>query len=229
MRVLWNVVFVRGAAAGVTETVASSAVLLAPYCVATGYLLTLACLLAGELRGAESVAAVYYCDSVGGVAAGVATSFALACWFDHFTHPLSRGGLELAAAACVAGHCGRRRWLIAAVAAAAVLACLIAPANLDRLSTHWQYPGQELLYHGNSPYGRLVVTRSAGQYNFIENGLMLFSTANVAAVEETVPLRHGPASRCAAGAVDRRWSLGHRAGDPQVRRRAAWITWNSTR
>ena len=85
MRALWNVVFVRGAAVGVTETVASSIVLLTPYCLATGYLLTLACLLAGEHGGAEAIAAVYYCDSIGGVAAGVAMSFALAWWLDHFT------------------------------------------------------------------------------------------------------------------------------------------------
>jgi len=187
LRVLWNMVFLRGAAVGVAETVASSVVLLAPYCLATGYLLTLVCLVVGGSRGsAEAIAAVYYCDSVGGVAAGVAMSFALAWWFDHFNMLYLVAGLNLLAAGLLARHFGRRRWLIAALAAGAGLAGLIVTANLDRLSTKQQYPGQAVVYCGNSPYGRLVVTRSAGQYNFIENGLVLFSTRTVAAVEETV-------------------------------------------
>jgi spermidine synthase len=186
LRALWNVVFVRGAAAGVTETVLNSLVLLAPYCLAAGYLLTLACLLCGEHRGGESLAAVYFCDCIGGVAGGVAVSCALACWLDHFTILYLAAVLNLAAVGLLAARQGRRRWLIAAAAAALALAALVATANLDRLSTAWQYSGQDVVYRGNSPYGRLVVTRSAGQYNFIENGLVLFSTGNVAAVEETV-------------------------------------------
>ncbi len=50
LRTLRNVVFIRGAEVGLTETVASCFVLLAPYCLATGYLLTLACMAAGASR-----------------------------------------------------------------------------------------------------------------------------------------------------------------------------------
>ena len=42
------------------------------------------------------------------------------------------------------------------------------------------------MFHGQSPYGRLVVTEQAGQYNFIESGVVLFSTQNAQQVEETV-------------------------------------------
>ncbi len=63
---------------------------------------------------------------------------------------------------------------------------LAAATNLDSLSTALQYPSQKILFRGNSPYGRLVVTESAGQINFIENGLPVISTNNVQQVEETV-------------------------------------------
>ena len=46
LRWLRNVVFLRGAEVGVTETVASCFVLLAPYCLVTGYVLTVACQVA---------------------------------------------------------------------------------------------------------------------------------------------------------------------------------------
>ena len=47
--------------------------------------------------------------------------------------------------------------------------------DLDGLSTRIQHPGQTVVYRGNSPYGRLIVTESSGQYNFIHNGVALFS------------------------------------------------------
>ena len=73
-----------------------------------------------------------------------------------------------------------------AVAAAVVLAVPAFAVDLDGLTTARQFVGQEVVFHGSSPYGRLVVTRSGNQFNFIQNGLPLFSTGNVEQVEETV-------------------------------------------
>ncbi len=186
LRVLWNVVFVRGAAVGLAETVASCVVLLAPYCVLTGYLLTLACRLIGQQDDAKGIGQVYYYDSLGGVGAGIAFSFVLVRWFDHFSILYFVALLNLLAAGLVAWHFRQRRWLVASITASIAIAGLMALGNLDQLSTARQYPGQEVVYRGNSPYGRLVVARSAGQFNFVENGVLLFATRNVADVEETV-------------------------------------------
>ena len=186
LRALWNVIFVRGAAVGLVETVASCFVLLAPYCVVTGYLLTLACRLVDRSGDAQGIGQVYSYDSLGGVAAGVAFSLVLVWWFDHFTILYFVGLLNLLAAGLVAWHFRRRRWLVACITASFAIAALMGPGKLDQFSTGHQYPGQEVVYRGNSPYGRLVVARSAGQYNFVENGVLLFATRNVADVEETV-------------------------------------------
>ena len=53
-------------------------------------------------------------------------------------------------------------------------------------STARQFPNEQIVFRGNSPYGRLVVTAGAGQFNFIENGLPLMATHNVEQIEETV-------------------------------------------
>ncbi len=63
---------------------------------------------------------------------------------------------------------------------------LITAYNLDDISCNFQFNRQNVVYHGASPYGMLVVTEDAGQYNFIENGVPLFSTHNAEQVEETV-------------------------------------------
>ena len=58
--------------------------------------------------------------------------------------------------------------------------------NADTFSTSLQFHGQHVLSCANSPYGRLVVTESDGQFDFIENGVPLTSTRDDQHVEETV-------------------------------------------
>jgi spermidine synthase len=59
-------------------------------------------------------------------------------------------------------------------------------ARPDVSSTARQFPGQRLLFRGNSPYGRLIVTASGGQTNFIENGVVVAFTPNLEQAEESV-------------------------------------------
>ena len=67
---------------------------------------------------------------------------------------------------------------------AAGIAAFVWLAHSDALSTALQFPGQNVLFRANSPYGRLVVTESGGETNFIENGIAVVSTPNVEQVEE---------------------------------------------
>jgi spermidine synthase len=67
---------------------------------------------------------------------------------------------------------------------AAGIAAFVWLAHSDALSTSFQFPGQNVLFRANSPYGRLVITESGGETNFIENGIAVVSTPNVEQVEE---------------------------------------------
>ena len=67
---------------------------------------------------------------------------------------------------------------------AAGIAAFVWLVHSDALSTALQFPGQNVLFRANSPYGRLVVTESGGETNFIENGIAVVSTPNVEQVEE---------------------------------------------
>ncbi len=55
LRALRNVVFERGVTVGMTETVVSSLVLLLPYCIFSGFFLTLACAVLAWLQGGAGV------------------------------------------------------------------------------------------------------------------------------------------------------------------------------
>ena len=125
-------------------------------------------------------------DNLGNVLGGLAFLIVLVHWFNHFDMLYFAAVLNLLFAILVAASAGRR-WL--AAAAGVILASLLgvmAIGNLNDVSRRLEYAGQQVVFDGASPYGSLVVTQSAGQLNFIENGVPLFSTHNVEQIEETV-------------------------------------------
>ena len=73
-----------------------------------------------------------------------------------------------------------------AVVALAAIFGVAALLDLDDVSRRLEYAGQNVIFHGESPYGSLVTTEAAGQLNFIENGTPLFSTQNTEQIEESV-------------------------------------------
>ena len=186
VRVLRDVVFIRGAAAGVTGTVLGSLGLVLPFCLASGTLLTLACGLVARRDGAAGLGHVYVADSLGSIGGGVLFSFVLVPWFDHFALLCFPAALNLLLALILAAHL--RRWLLlgSTIIVAAGLAVHVALINADAVTTAVQHWGQPTLFRANSPYGRLVVTAEAGQLTFYENGVPLISTQNIDQLEETV-------------------------------------------
>ncbi len=197
LRAWRNVVFIRGAEVGVTETVVSVFILLLPYCVVAGYALTLACSLLARKEGPTGVGSVYVADSIGSIVGGVLFSFVLIRFLDHIALLVVPAALNLAAAAQL-GRTGWRRspsiplvnpvrwgiFILTLIVGIFVFTWLLF--NADAFSTSLQFHGQHVLSCANSPYGRLVVTESGGQTNFIENGVAIVSTPNVEHVEETV-------------------------------------------
>jgi len=186
LRTLRDEVYVRGAALGPSETVVGCLVLLAPYCLVAGFLLTLASLILASRRGPASIGRVYFLDNLGDVVGGLLFSFVLVYLFDHFRILYVPAFLNLAFACLVALRFGRRKLFGAAMVVTVLLVALAVSCDLDDLSTRIQHPEEKILYRGNSPYGRLIVTESSGQYNFHHNGVILFSAQHAADTEETV-------------------------------------------
>jgi len=204
LRALRNVVLIRGVEAGVVETVLGCLVVLFPYCLVSGYLLTLTCV--APLTGDQplGVGTVYFLDSAGSILGGMLFTFLLVYFFSPFGALAWGAFLNLAAALALGctyppqmntdeHRLGTRHRKFHLRLSAFIcgftalgLAATLALCDLDRLTTAWQYPESAIAYTGNSPYGRLVVTESAGQYSFYENGVLCFSTQNVEEVEEKI-------------------------------------------
>ena len=186
LRALRNVVFVRGAAVGVTGTVISAFILLLPYCLVAGYALILACSLLARKEGAAGIGRVYVADSLGSIVGGVLFSLVLVRFLDHAGILIYPAGLNLLAAGVMGFRAGHKRLSTLALALAIAATGAAVLVDLDGISTGWQYPRQHIVARANSPYGKLLVTESAGQFDFIENGIPLTSTRDDQHVEETV-------------------------------------------
>ncbi len=186
LRTLRNIVFVRGAMIGLTHTVAACFLLLLPYCLISGWTLTCACGIVGERQAATGIARVYLLDSLGMIAGGGLLALVLLRLTDHFVCLAAPGILSLVCAGALAWRHEFRIIASLALLAACGLVALMFTVNLDEYATRIEYAGFRVVHRGNSPYGRLIVTESGHQLNFIENGVPLFSTDDAESVEETV-------------------------------------------
>jgi spermidine synthase len=198
LRALRNVVFIRGAAVGVTETVAAAFVLLLPYCLVAGYALTLACSILGREQGPAGIGRAYVADGIGSIVGGILFSFVLVRSLDHIAILVCPALLNLSLAALLGLQVRGSRFevrgsrfsfrLLTALALllGAGLIALTILTDLDGFSTRLQYPRQHIVARANSPYGKLIVTESDGQFDFLENGIPITSTRDDQHVEETV-------------------------------------------
>ena len=186
VRVLRDIVFLRGAAVGMAGTVLGSLALLSPFCLVSGILLTLACSLLARREGSSAIGRVYVADSLGSIGGGILFSFVLVSWLDHFALLCFPAALNLLLAIVLAGHFRRRLLLASTVIIALGLAAHAVLIDADAITTAIQHWGQPTVFRANSPYGRLVITDDSGQLTFYENGVPVISTHNIDQVEETV-------------------------------------------
>lgn len=179
-------VFPRGAEVGPAETVLVGLTILAPYCLLAGFLLTLTCRLLAPDERPESIGQVYFLDVLGDIAGGLLFSFVLVWLWGHFGTLYLPAFLNLLLAGAL-GYLVRSRPVLAmAGLLTAVLALGAATVDWELASTRRQFAGQEVLFQGQSPYNRVVITRLGEQVTFYANGTPLFSTGDPAAIEQKV-------------------------------------------
>lgn len=180
-----QVLAIRGAGVNPGVLFALLPLLLAPYCLLSGYLLTLTCSLLGSENDPTSIGRVYVADNAGDILGGALFSFVLIWITDTFGALYLPAALAIAAAALIANHFGYRR-LSYGVWTLVIPLGLLAWTDADRTSLSQLFPHQRIEHVRESPYGRIVVTTDAEQVNFFENGIPLASTGDVLEAEETV-------------------------------------------
>jgi len=185
IRTLRNTIFPMGTLISITQIFISSFILLLPYCIISGFLLTLFCVILSPKQSPNSIGKVYFIDSIGDILGGLLFSFILIFILNPFQMILFIMLINILAALLISIFINKKL-LKNIIILLIIFSSLFILIDFNKTTTEMQFKNQELLFQKDSQYGRLVITKTADQINFFENGLTLFTTDDTIANEETV-------------------------------------------
>ena len=186
LSLLRNIIFIPGSMAGIWEIAGFSLILLAPFCLWSGYFFILLSIHLSHALQINCNQQAYLFESTGGILGGAAFSFLFVQYFHPFQSLILLALINTALMAY--GLSGSRRSLSQFIPPFALLIILLLLwfLNIDWIATQLLFPHQQLIAQSDTPYSKLVVTRTSDQLNFFADGNLLFATNNTIANEETV-------------------------------------------
>jgi len=183
---LRNVVFIQGSMVGIWQIAGASFVLLAPFCLCSGYFfILLSRSLSAETKN-NSNREAYMLESIGGLTGGCLFIFLFVYYFHPFQSLILLAIFNLALVSFGMAGSGRGYWRFIPALLSALFLLLIWILKPDWYATQLLYPGQKVLEIIDTPLSRLVVAQSDEQENFYSDGRMLYATNNIISSEETV-------------------------------------------
>lgn len=182
LNLLKAVMIPAGSMAGLEDVFIWGTIVQAPFCLCTGFLFT----ALSTLPKSGNPSASYAWESGGSIVACLAVNFFFLGWLDLFTGAVLLTVTWLLTVSIAASL--QRKWIRPALLLAftAVYLLAIFQAGLTERSEILLFPDQKVVSDRITPYGRISVTRSGDQFNFYENGLLLFSSGNTINSEEAV-------------------------------------------
>lgn len=153
---------------------------LSPICLLSGISFPILVSLSGH--SGKGFVGVYALEAVGSLLGGIIVSFLFIQWLYIFQSILV---LTLLAAITLY-YADRRRAMLLPVGLSSVALAIAIALPVDRVIKSLLFPNQRVLETRETRYGNLTITENAGQFNFYENGSLLFSTQNTIMNEETV-------------------------------------------
>jgi spermidine synthase len=179
-------VFIPGSLAGLFDIFLSSLILLAPFCLLSGYAFTFFAHTISQQKKKNQISRVYGFESLGALAGGACFSLILIHVFNVYQILAMILVLNILAATVIRERVFFRiQSLFLWIPALFVLVfSFIFP--VDRMAAQFLYRNQQILETRDTPYGPLVVTQSGDQVNIYENQTLLASSLNTIANEEDV-------------------------------------------
>ncbi len=186
LRIFRNSVFPEGSMLNIIDGIIISGVLLFPFCVISGFLFTSFSIIFSRLKSQNAVSSVYFFDTLGSIIGGIIFSFILVYFFNTFTILYILVFANLLFSMLYAIIFKIRKAIIFILILISTFYLLVWFTNIETYTKQKLYPAQTILENKDTPYGNLVLTKTAEQLNFYENGMFLFSTNNIQECEEAV-------------------------------------------
>jgi len=175
--------------------IAASLAILAPICIALGFMFALACGIyeKGSHLGAAGIGRIYIIETCGAVVGGFAASFILIQHLSSVHIAAFLSLLNAIAVFAVASSLERESYkpLFKALAAIAFAVCLLPWFSngwdrIDKTSLENEWRGFDLVSSKNSIYGNITLAKKLEQFSFFDNGLHLYTVPDALAAEEAV-------------------------------------------
>lgn len=173
-------VIIAGSMPGINESVIFSLVTLSPACILSGYLFGMYCRNLYTVM-TNPVSKVYIFDVLGSILGGCAINFFLIYYLDPIIILMVLLTTNLIYLAAISYRMKSR-----SVAALSILILIIVIPFYFISNNLKNNINSNIIEEVNSPYGRITVTKTGEQYNFFDNGNLLFSTGYANEVEENV-------------------------------------------
>jgi spermidine synthase len=157
-----------------------------PFCLLNGFLFIAYVHELSGITKKNPVSVSYSIESAGGMVAGLLVNLFILKVSGMFTGLHILLIMNLLVCILFSFSSGNRIHKIIMVPVCLVFMVFPFFTDLDVYIGKLFYPGQRLIFHKNTPYGKLDVTMNAGQLNYFENGLLLFSSSNEIVNEESV-------------------------------------------
>jgi spermidine synthase len=183
--------FIHGVAPGFYQTFFFILATTAPYCLLSGFILPYALKVLQSKQESFRAGDLYILDNIGDIIGGMVFSF----WLVYWATPFQAIALTSALLLFMAGWLlfqSSRKYLLLFIALPVTIVFYLMTWNtpFERASLKAQYGN--IVDYIESPYGRIVVTREGQQHTFWEEGLPLYSNANLVQSEEKI---HYPLSQ----------------------------------
>ena len=171
---------------GIGNAFLASLILLIPYCLVSGFLLTLFASLFSSRHDAQQIGDVFVLDTLGDIIGGLIFSFIFIYLFNPFQTVAFLLIINLLAAIILSYSTKRRRLSYLAMFILISTVTVFWQVDFNRLTGKSMFPGQELLQQFSTPYGHLAITQQEKQITVYENGIPIGSTDDPITAEEIV-------------------------------------------
>ena len=184
IRYLRDVFFIHGVSPGFYGIVLYVALISAPYCLITGFVLPYSQKVVNAAGHLFDSGQLYLTDNIGDILGGVIFSFVLVYFLTPFRVVLFSSFCLLVSIMAIFVKLKKPLWLGALVVVTSVFVVVAMDRPFELQTLRGQYG--DVKRYVESPYGRIIISQEGEQYTFWESGTPLYSDADVMRAEEKV-------------------------------------------
>jgi spermidine synthase len=171
-----------GSMAGLWQVSLACLLIQLPFCLLNGFLFSFLSISSPENSMGDS----YAWESLGSMASGALVNFVFLWFLGPFQGLLILTVFYLSGVLFYTRFVSDRKQVYLVFSVSMVCIILLLTIDFRAMTERLLYPKQKVISNSETPYGQVVVTKSENQFNFFENGMLLFSTANEISNEENV-------------------------------------------